>query len=84
MSVTFDEEQQVVRTPQTAVSGLYGLVIRWGFAKDAKGASMVLMIAAVSLAVFAIGLLVFGSGSSNTITAEEYLNNGNITTPPQP
>lgn len=84
MSVTFDEEQQIARVPQTNVSGLYGLVIRWGFAKDAKSASMVLTITAVSLAVLAIGLLVFGPGSRNNITAEEYLNNGNITTPPQP
>lgn len=84
MSVTFDEEQQIVNVPQTGASGLYGLVIRWGFAKDARSAGMVLMITAASLAVLAIGLLVFGPGSGNTITAEEYLNNGNITTPPQP
>ena len=45
MSVTFDEEQQITRAPQSRASGLYGLVIRWGFAKNEKGASAVLLVA---------------------------------------
>ena len=63
MSVTFDEEQQIARTPQTGVSGLYALVIRWGFAKDEKQAGMVLLIAIGTLLLGIIGIWIMGSGA---------------------
>jgi len=84
MSVTFNEEQQITRVPQPQVSGLYGLVIRWGFAKDAKSASTVLIITSICLGVLAIGVVIFAPTSGNRITTEEYLNGGNIITPPLP
>lgn len=84
MSVTFDEEQQLARTPQTGVSGLYGLVIRWGFAKDEKSAGMVLGIAASLFLIVAVSLFVFAPGSRNTVSPQEYLNGGYITSPPSP
>lgn len=84
MSVTFDEEQQIARRSPTGVSGLYALVIRWGFAKDEKSAGMVLSITAASLVILAISIWVFAPGSKNQISNEEYLNGGYITVPPTP
>lgn len=84
MSVTFDEEQQITRTPiSTSASGLYALVIRWGFAKDEKQANIVLFIAAASLILLAFGVWLLAPGGDR-ITTEEYLNKGNITVPPAP
>ena len=73
MSVTFDEEQQLVKVPQAGVSGLYGLVIRWGFAKDEKGATTVLLIAAGVMIVFVIGLWVTSPRASTGPTHEELI-----------
>jgi len=84
MSVTFDEEQQLARTAQTGVSGLYGLVIRWGFAKDEKSAGVVLGSAAGLLLIIAVSLFVFAPGSRSKISPQEYLHGGYITSPPTP
>lgn len=73
MSVTFDEEQQIVRTPQTGVSGLYALVIRWGFAKDEKQASMVLLIATVVMILAIVSIWIMGLGASEGATHEELI-----------
>lgn len=73
MSVTFDEEQQIARVPRTGVSGLYGLVIRWGFAKDEKGASTVLLVATGVMIVFVIGLWITSPGTSKGPTHEELI-----------
>ena len=55
-TVSFDEERTLAPSPQqeTTQPALVGLVIRWGFAKDQKGAQMVLIgiiVVAVTLAV---------------------------------
>ncbi len=71
MSVTFDEEQQIARVPQTGVSGLYALVIRWGFAKDEKQAVIVLVAIAVGCVLLA-GIALFNGKSSATISPDEY------------
>ncbi|MES2931726.1 MAG: hypothetical protein V4682_03460 [Patescibacteria group bacterium] len=84
MNIVFDEEQQLVRVRQTKVSGLYGLIIRWGFAKDQRSAGMVLAIAAGCMILLALGIVVFAPGNGGDISQQEYLRNGNITAPPQP
>ncbi len=71
MSVTFDEEQQIARVPQTGVSGLYALVIRWGFAKDEKQAVIVLVAIAVGC-VLLTGIALFSGKSTTTISPAEY------------
>lgn len=73
MSVTFDEEQQIARVPQTSTSGLYGLVIRWGFAKDAKGATTVLLVTAGVMIVFVIGFWITSSRTPEGPTHEELI-----------
>lgn len=71
MSVTFDEEQQITRVPQTGVSGLYALVIRWGFAKDEKQAVVVLVAITVGCVLLA-GIALFSGRSTTTISPDEY------------
>lgn len=73
MSVTFDEEQTVARVPQTGVSGLYALVIRWGFAKDEKSAGVVLLVAASVMLASIIVIWITGSGTSQGPTHEELI-----------
>jgi hypothetical protein len=71
MSVTFDEEQQITRVPQTGVSGLYALVIRWGFAKNEKQAVTVLLVVAAACVVLA-GFALFSGKGSTTVPPDEY------------
>ena len=73
MSVTFDEEQQITRAPQSRASGLYGLVIRWGFAKNEKGASAVLLVATGIMIVLIIGLWAMSSRTPTGPTHEELI-----------
>lgn len=71
MSVTFDEEQQITRASPTGVSGLYALVIRWGFAKDQKQAVVVLVAIAAGCILLA-GIALFNGKSTITVTPDEY------------
>lgn len=73
MSVTFDEEQQIVPVSRTGASGLYGLVIRWGFAKDEKSATTVLLVTTGIMVVLIIGLWVTSSRTPTGPTHEELI-----------
>lgn len=71
MSVTFNEEPQAVRTATVGPTGLYALVIRWGFAKDEKQALVVLLVMAGACLVLA-GLALFNGDSTATVPPDEY------------
>ncbi|MDQ1299964.1 MAG: hypothetical protein QG636_632 [Patescibacteria group bacterium] len=56
--VSFDEESTLAPIPQVRSSqaALVGLVMRWGFAKDAKGAQTVLVGVVVAAVILAIAV----------------------------
>ena len=64
--VEFSEEEELTASRATGAKtgapsgGLTGLVVRSGFAKDAKGASFVLLIAALIIVAVAVGVFVSG------------------------
>ncbi len=62
--ISFDEENATVRAAPIASQqpALVKLVIRWGFAKDAKSAEMVLIVTAVVAAALAIAVPLMSGG----------------------
>jgi hypothetical protein len=71
MSVTFNEEPQMARTVSSAPTGLYALVMRWGFAKDEKQALIVLLVVAAGCLVLA-GIALLNGNSTTTVSPNEY------------
>ena len=65
--ISFDEESTTVRAAPIAAqqSALVKLVIRWGLAKDQKGAEMVLIVTAVVAAALAIAVPLMSGGNAN-------------------
>ena len=62
--VSFNEEPQYASTayaPARQALDLVTLVQKWGLAKDAKGASWVLLVVAVLAAVAALGVFLFAA-----------------------
>lgn len=68
MAISFNEEQTYLTAPVSAEkNGIPGLVIRWGLAKDEKGASKILIAAVILLIVIAIALFAWGSPSTREV-----------------
>lgn len=64
--ISFDEENTVMRAAPLVAQqpALVKLVIRWGLAKDQKGAEMVLIGTAVVAALLAIAIPLMSGGKS--------------------
>lgn len=60
-NVQFQDQNNVYRAPKK--KGLSAMVIKWGLAKDEKGAQMVLLIIAV-VAILIGGFFMFSGGSA--------------------
>jgi len=65
--ISFDEENTTMRAAPIATQqpALVKLVIRWGLAKDQKGAEMVLIGTAIIAAVLAIAIPLMTGGESS-------------------
>lgn len=74
MSVQFEEEQQLSRTPmQSSAKGITALLISWGFAKDEKSAQTILLITVVVCIVIIGAVWLFSPGRSQGPTNEELI-----------
>lgn len=83
MSVQFEEEQQLSRTPvRSSAKGMTALVISWGLAKDEKSAQTILLITAGAAFVLALGVWVFASPARPAVSPERYQDPARVTIPP--
>jgi len=74
--ISFDEENTTMRAAPIATQqpALVKLVIRWGLAKDQKGAEMVLIGIAVVAAVLAIAIPLMTGGESSRLPQLDPMN----------
>ena len=74
MSITFEEEQRYAKRDITAPArGLYGLMMRWGFAKDQKQAEIALIVLAAIALLVAAGIWLLAGTSAKGPTHEELI-----------
>lgn len=68
--VSFEEEKSM-QTVEAPKKGLTDLLIQWGIAKDAKGAEILMISAAVISVIVAIVVLLVSGGSGGNLNDEE-------------
>lgn len=74
MNVTFEEEQRYAKRDAAAPArGLYGLMMRWGFAKDQKQAEIALIVLAAIALLVAAGIWLLAGTNTKGPTHEELI-----------
>lgn len=74
MSVQFEEEQQLSRTPmRSSAKGITALLISWGLAKDERSAQTILLITVAACIVLIAGVWLFSPGRAQGPTHEELI-----------